>query len=182
MGRFKIGVNERTIIQAIGLGFLILVALGSPSPKLPRALISLIKRRGQKEFKKILRQLEAKRAVYLSGEKIKLTKKGRKLLDEIYLSNFKIEKSDKWDGQWRLVSYDVPEIYKKSRNIFRKVLESNGFYQIHKSLWVSPYDCKEEIAVFCKNLNMTKDVIVITTDHLPNQKQMIAHFGLKESH
>jgi len=179
MKRLKLGINERKIIQAIGFGFLVVVALSSPSPKLPQILISLIKRRGQKEFKKLLKKLEEKRVVYLSGEKIKLTKKGRKLLDEIYLSEFKITKSDKWDGQWRLVSYDVPEIYKGSRNLFRKVLENNGFYHIHKSLWVSPYDCKEEIAVFCKNLNMTKDVIVMTTDHLPNQQDMIEHFKLK---
>ena len=179
MKRLKLGVNERKIIQGIGLGFLVIVALTSPN--LPRVLIPLIKRRGQKEFRKLLKKLEEKRVVYLSGEKIRLTKKGRKLLDEIYLSEFKITKSDKWDGHWRLVSYDVPEIYKNSRNIFRQVLENNGFCQIHKSLWVSPYDCKEEIAVFCKNLNMTKDVIVMTTDHLPNQNDMVEHFGLKEN-
>lgn len=177
MKRLKLGINERKIIQAIGLGFLVVVALTSPN--LPRILYPLIKRRGQKEFGKLLKKLEEKRVVYLSGEKIRLTKKGRKLLDEISLSEFKIIKSDKWDSQWRLVSYDVPEIYKGSRNIFRKVLKNNGFYQIHKSLWVSPYDCKEEVAVFCKNLNMTKDVVVMTTDHLPNQQEMIEHFKLK---
>jgi len=149
------------------------------SPQFPRVLYPIIKRRCQKEFKKLLKRLEEKRIVYLSGEKIKLTKRGRKLLNEIYLSEFKITKSDKWDGLWRLVSYDVPEIYKNSRNVFRQVLENNGFQPIHKSLWVSPDDCKEEIAVFCKNLNMIKDVIVMTTDHLPNQKEMIEHFNLK---
>lgn len=177
MKRLKLGINERKIIQAIGLGFLVAVAL--TSPRLPQVLVPLIKRRGQKEFRKLLKKLEAKRIVYLSGEKIKLTKNGRKLLNEINLSEFKISKSDKWDGQWRLVSYDVPELYKGSRNLFRKVLENNGFHQIHKSLWVSPYNCKEEIAVICKNLNTTNDVIVMTTDHLPNQQEMIKHFNLK---
>lgn len=177
MSRLKFGINERKIIQGIGIGVLAFAALTSPN--LPRVLLPILKKRGQKGFSKILKQLEEKRVVYLSGDKIRLTKKGRKLLDEIYLSNFKITKTDKWDGLWRLVSYDVPEKYKKSRNIFRKVLENNGFIQIHKSLWVSPYDCKEEIAVFCKNLNMTNDVIVMTTDHLPNQEEMIEHFGLK---
>lgn len=179
MKKFRIGATEEKIIQTIGLGFLIVVALTSPN--LPRVLIPILKDRGKKGFKKLLKQLEEKRIVYLSGEKIWLTKKGRKLLDEIYLSNFEIEKTKKWDGQWRLVSYDVPEIYKKSRDIFRSVLEQNGFYQIHKSLWVSPYDCKEEIAVFCKNLNITKNVIVMTTNRLPNQEDMIEHFDLNKS-
>jgi len=180
MRRLKIGLNEKEIIEYIGLGFVLIAALTSPN--LPRVLMPLVKKRGIKWIKKILKQLEDKRVVYLSGEKIRLTKKGRKLLNKIYLSEFKITKQEKWDGLWRLVSYDVPEIYKNSRNVFRGVLENNGFQQIHKSLWVSPYDCKEEIAVFCKNLNMTKDVIVMTTDHLPNQKEMIEHFNLMPNH
>lgn len=179
MRRLKVGINEKEVIEYIGLGFVLLAAFTSPN--LPRVLIPLIKKRGIKWIRKLLKQLEEKRVVYLSGEKILLTKKGRKLLNELYLSNFKIIKTNKWDGKWRLVSYDVPEIYKKSRDIFRRVLENNGFYQIHKSLWVSPYDCKEEIAVFCKNLNMTKDVIVMNTDFLPNQNDMIEHFNLKKT-
>lgn len=178
MGRLKIGINERKIIECIGSGFILIAALTSPN--LPRVLMPFVKKRGIKWIKKLLKQLEDKNVVNLSGEKILLTKKGKKLLNEIYLSNFTITKNEKWDGLWRLVSYDVPEKYKKSRNIFRNVLEQNGFHQVHKSLWVSPYDCKEEIAVFCKNLNMINDVIVMTTDHLPNQEEMVELFEIKK--
>jgi hypothetical protein len=177
MNRFRIGVNEEKIIEAIGLGFIVVAVLTSPN--LPRILIPFIKRRGQKEFKKLLKGLEEKRVVYLSGEKIKLTKKGKKLLSEIYLSKFSITKSEKWDGKWRVVSYDVPEIYKKSRNLFRMVLENNDFILLHKSLWASPYDCKEEIAVFAKNLGVQNDVIIMTADKLPDQDDLLRNFNLK---
>lgn len=177
MSRFRIGIDEEKIIQAAATGIVIVAAITSPN--LPKILMPILKKRGKKGFYDLLKKLKEKRVINLSGEEIKLTNKGKKLLKEIYLLNFKIEKTDKWDGWWRLVSYDVPELYKKSRNIFRRVLEQNGFHQIHKSLWVSPYDCKEEIAIFCKNLNMTNDVIVMTTDHLPNQEEMIEHFNLK---
>lgn len=177
--RFKLGENEKEIIKVIGLGLLVVASLALPN--LPLAINSIQKVRGNKGLRKLLKQLKKKNVIYLGGEKIKLTAKGRKLLDEIYLSEFKIVKSEKWDKKWRLVSYDIPEIYKKSRNLFRKVLENNDFYQVHKSLWVSPYDCKEEIAVFAKNLGLSKYVIVMTTDKLPNQKEMIEYFGLKEN-
>jgi len=177
--RLKLGENEKEIIKAIGLGLLVVASFALPN--LPIAIRQIQKMRGNKGFQKLLKQIEKKRYVRLSGEKIKLTAKGRKLLDEIYLSEFKIAKSEKWDKKWRLVSYDIPEIYKKSRNIFRKVLENNNFYQIHKSLWVSPYDCKEEIAVFAKNLGLSEYVIVIATERLPNQREMIGYFGLKEN-
>jgi len=107
IGRLKFGNNERKIIEYIGLGFILVAALTSPN--LPRVLMPLVKKRGIKWIKKLLKQLEDKNVVNLSGEKIQLTKKGKKLLNEIYLSNFTIIKNEKWDGLWRLVSYDVPE-------------------------------------------------------------------------
>ena len=58
------------------------------------------------------------------------------------------------------------------------ILERNNFYQTQKSLWVYPYECKEEIAVICKNLNILPYVIVMTTEKLPNEEKMVAHFGL----
>lgn len=174
---FRIGENEKKVLKYIGLGLLIYVGLGSP--KMPQALLSIIKKRGQKGLRKLLKNLEKKRYINLGGEKIKLTKKGKTLLQEIAVSEIKFSKPDKWDGLWRLVSYDIPEVSKKFRDLFRNILERNGFCKIQESLWVFPYECKEEIAILAKQLNLSPYVVVMTTDHLPNQKEMVDHFGLK---
>ncbi len=38
-------------------------------------------------------------------------------------------------GQLCVVSYDIPEIAKKSRAVFRGFLKRSGFAQLHKSTW-----------------------------------------------
>ncbi len=171
-----IGENEKEIIRYIGLG--LFIAGSFVIPNLPVALQPIIKMRGNKGLRKMLKNLEKKRYINLGGEKIKLTLRGRKLLNKIYLSEITIKEPKKWDGNWRLVAYDIPEIYKKSRELFREILERNGFYQIQKSLWVHPYECKEEIAVICKNINILPYVVVMTTEKLPNESDMIDHFDL----
>lgn len=117
--------------------------------------------------------------VYLGGEKVRLTKKGKELFKLIKLHNLEIPKPKKWDGIWRLVSYDIPNVSSKRRDWFRGTLENLGFIKIQDSLWVHPYECKEEIAVISKNLCINDHIIVMTTDHLPNQTRLENYFNLK---
>ena len=44
------------------------------------------------------------------------------------------------NGQLCIVSFDVPEKYKKSRDDLRRFLKSTGCTKIHKSTWVSDRD------------------------------------------
>ena len=172
-----IGENEKEIIKCVGLG---LVAGASIAlPNLPMAIQPILKMRGNKGFQRLLHKLKNKNIIHLGGEKIMLTSRGKKLLNEIYISEISIPKPVKWDGNWHLVAYDIPEIYKKSRGILREILVRNDFYQIQKSLWVHPYECTEEIAVICKNINVLPYVVTMTTAKLPNEEEMIAHFNLE---
>lgn len=171
-----IGENEKEIIKCIGLGLFVVSSIAFPN--LPIALQPIFKMRGNKGLQKLLKNLEKKRYINLGGEKIKLTNKGKNLLNNIYISEITISKPKEWDGNWHLVAYDIPEIYKKSRNQLRELLEKNDFFQIQKSLWVHPYECKEEIAVICKYLNILPYVVVMNTEKLPNEKEMVVHFGL----
>ena len=174
--RVKIGENEKIIIRLIGAG--VLVAASLALPNLPMALKPILKMRGNKGLQKMIHKLKNKNIINLGSERIKLTSKGKQLLNEIYISEIKITQQEEWDHVWRLVAYDIPEKYKKLRDMFRKVLERNNFYPIQESLWINPYECKEEIAVLAKKINVYPYVIFLTTDHLPNQQDMVDHFHL----
>ena len=178
--RFKLGNTEREIIKTIGLGAMILIALTSPSPKLPAALLIVLKENGKDYLLKLLKNLENKNVINLGGEKVRLTKKGKELFKLINLQNLEIKKPEKWNGTWHLVSYDIPNISKKKRDWFRGTLENLGFKKVQESLWVHPYECKEEIAVIARNLGVSSCVMVMNTDHLPNQSVMMKYFDLNE--
>jgi len=175
---FRLGHVEKDILAVAGLGMLALASLAAPN--LPKAIQSIVKLRGNKWLNKKLYEMKKKGLIDLGGEEVKLTAKGKKMLQDIELSELNIAKPKRWDGTWRLVSYDIPERLKKARNLFRYVLEKNGFHQIQESLWVHPYPCKEEVAVLAKNVNIARYVIVMETDKLPNEKNMQEHFLLSD--
>lgn len=174
--RIVFGDKEKELIKAIGLG--IVVAGAMVLPGLPQILKPFLKKKGPKEFKRILNNLEEKGVIYLGGDKIVLTEKGNQLMKTIESEELVIEKPEKWDGIWRLVSYDIPEDFKKERDWFRGLLVKLGFVQVQKSLWLFPYDCKEEIAVMAQNLRVSHFVIYMQTDHIPRQTKFLKRFGL----
>ena len=50
-----------------------------------------------------------------------------------------------WDGKWRLVIFDIPEEIRKGRDALREKLRKLGFYELQKSVFVFPHECKDEV-------------------------------------
>jgi DNA-binding transcriptional regulator PaaX len=44
----------------------------------------------------------------------------------------------KWDGRWRVVCFDLPEIIRSRRRMLRDALVRIGFFQIQRSVFVHP--------------------------------------------
>jgi len=174
--RFKLGESEQKVLLAIGAGTFLAASIVLPG--LPIALQPILKMRGDKGFLKLLKKLRDKNVISLGGERIKSTSKGRKLLREIQINQIEIPRTKDWDEIWHLVSYDIPDTSKKARDWFRQTLERLAFYQIQESLWVYPFDCKEEIAIIAKTMGILPFVIMVNTDHLPNQKELEEHFDV----
>ena len=77
--------------------------------------------------------------------KITITENGKKKLLMYNLDNLEIKKPKKWDGVWRIVTFDIPESKKAARDALRNKLKELGFCQLHKSVFVFPYPCLSEI-------------------------------------
>lgn len=76
---------------------------------------------------------------------VTITKQGvshAKLLD---LENLTVERPRNWDGKWRVVFFDIPEKERRARNALREKLYDLGFYEMQKSVFVLPYECRDEI-------------------------------------
>ncbi len=48
----------------------------------------------------------------------------------------------KWSGAWYIVSYDVPELRRVHRDVLRTLLQQHRFGQLHKSMWIGPWDIR----------------------------------------
>lgn len=74
-----------------------------------------------------------------------LTGGGKKKYLQYNPDAIKIPKPLKWDHLWRLVIFDIPEEKKKERDALVAKLKGLGFYPIQKSVFIHPYECKNEV-------------------------------------
>ena len=92
------------------------------------------------------------------GLDIKITKAGEKYIQKLKINKLKIEKPIKWDKMWRLVVFDVPEKRKRNRDYFAAHLKTLGFYRLQDSVFVHPYDCKDEI-IFIADIYLVSNYV-----------------------
>ena len=74
-----------------------------------------------------------------------LNEHGKKKALRYNLAAMAIEKPKKWDGLWRIVLFDIPEKNREGRVALMQKLKQLGFYPIQKSVFIFPYECKNEI-------------------------------------
>lgn len=74
-----------------------------------------------------------------------LARNGKEILLRYRLDNMTIPKPARWDGLWRLVIFDIPERLRKGRVALRNKLKELGFHRLQKSVFVFPYECRNEI-------------------------------------
>ena len=182
----KFGSVQKKILLTLLGG----VALGTASS--PRQYFRVF-RKLRKEWKKVNQQNFLRSVRKLSDEKIIeeqrlpdgsfkliLTKNGKQQARKLNLSgdfiNFK--KPKKWDGKWRMVSFDIPDRFTKGRKALVYRLKSGGFYELQKSLFVYPYDCEKEIRALAKLFKIEKYICLALLESIDNKDKLVHHFKL----
>ncbi len=144
------GEISRTILMLLLGGF----ALGlSGSPR----RYALILRQLKKEFCRIQYEAAAEAVRKLYRSKLVdyhedregtitlfLTEQGKQRAISAKLDQLSIPKPQQWDGKWRLVMFDIPERFKRARDALRMQLKQLGFLEFQRSVFVHPFECRDE--------------------------------------
>ncbi len=109
-----------------------------------------------------------------TGYITKKIEKGRVILELTPSGKIKLKRKftyidlqDKeWDELWRLVIFDIEEIKKKKRDIFRNKLKELGFAQLQKSVWITPHDFLVDMKEFIEGTDLEENTILIETSHI----------------
>jgi len=133
-------------------------------------------------FYKGLNSLKKSRIIkekIIKGEKvIEFTPKGR-----AELMKFKLKvkmKNLKWDGKYRGICWDVPEISRADRDFLRNTLKWLGFKEVQKSFWIIPHEIKEdlqELIRLCKK-GLEGDIRFLTIEKIENDEDLRKYFNL----
>lgn len=107
-----------------------------------------------------------------------LTSKGEKSLANYRLDQFEIKKPKKWDGKFRVITFDISEQKNKIRIALRRQLSSRGFVLLQYSVWVYPYECQELVALLKAHFGIVTEVIYITAENIENDHWLRKQFKL----
>lgn len=80
-----------------------------------------------------------------STVEITLTESGKNKILKYDIEKIKIKKPAQWDKLWRLVIFDIPEDKNLGRKALATKLKELGFYPMQKSVFIHPYECRDEI-------------------------------------
>ena len=107
-----------------------------------------------------------------------LSEKGKKAAKIYSIDNLKIDKPKKWDGNWRMVIFDIPERIKKVREALRMHLRNLGFYELQKSVFIYPFPCAEEINQIIDFYDISEYVRILMVHSLDNEDELRNEFKI----
>ncbi len=183
MATLKNSVIARRVVKSLAIASL--VAVGSLlNPRLPSDLLKELARRSKLSQPKTRSGLAyAKRQGWIElrerGARIELllSTKG-----ETYWQKLQINrplKQRRWDGQWRMVIFDIPTRYRTGRDALRLNLKRLGFTQLQKSIWITPYECKPEVQALRVMYGLSPFVKLLTVKDFEGANDYIKKYNLR---
>ena len=109
---------------------------------------------------------------------LSLTKLGKKHALTYQIDEITIPNMNSWDKKWRIVIFDIPEKFKKSRDALSRTLKRMGFYQLQKSVFVHPFECRTEVDFVVEFFSMHKFVRRILAENIDNELDIKTKFNL----
>jgi DNA-binding transcriptional regulator PaaX len=175
-----------SLLRFIATGSLIATALVAPNVVqiLDKPLYRYYKKLGkdarEQEYKRLLGYMNREGLVVYNTSDIngiKLTQAGVKRGEKVDLDQLIIPKPLKWDRQWRVVFFDIPESNKSARDCLTRKLKDIGFLQLQKSAWIHPFPCHDEVAAIAEQYGVRKYVTFIDTSYIDSHDKLLEAFS-----
>jgi len=181
--------SVKQVLTLLGAGSVISMSFFAPPVLL--AVKPFLEAEKEKEFeswkhfnrsylKRTIRRLRREKIVEIQerdGEQtVILTKNGKRRILKYSLEELSISKPKRWDGQWRLVMYDVTHDRKQLRDLFRETLKNLGFYQLQESVWLYPYPCEKTISFLREYYGIGNEVIYVVARKLEDDSPYRTYF------
>ena len=107
----------------------------------------------KKNFYLMLKTEEIERVVKNGQPYLRLSNRGKKIITRDF--SLIALQNKPWDGYWRIIAYDVPEKYKKTRYLLQQELQTLGFGMMQKSIYISPHDLAEDIQEYLESNHLS---------------------------
>lgn len=107
-----------------------------------------------------------------------LSDKGKKKALRYHIEKIKIPEMKKWDKRWRIVFFDIPELYRRARESLVISLKQAGFYPLQKSVFIHPFECSDELNFIIEYWGLREYVRVVEAETIDNELDLRDRFKL----
>ncbi len=165
---------------------LLILAAGS-SPFFAKAIVrEIMKETGKLAEKRARKLQELKRKKLISihelpdgSLRVEINRDGKKLIRKYEFENLELIRPPQWDKKWRIILYDLPKKYQAASKALSAKLHEFGVYQLQKSVWVSPFECRNELELICAVFEIPFGHFhYFCTKEIPNERQLKNFFEL----
>ncbi len=182
--KYSKGELAKEILKGLALGGFIAVCFVAPNMAQVLKLFDAKKDKDKRKIRRSLNNLNKQKLVKISYDKkgnqvIKITEGGKKRILKYKYQDLKIDKTKKWDKLWRLVIFDIPEVHKIARDGMTFKLQDMGFFALQKSVFISPYDCKDKLDFICEYFKIGDFVNYFVIKEVEDDSYLKKHFNLK---
>lgn len=186
----KVGYTiGKIILVLLVFGALTAVAAMAPNAvqiiELFRKKDRRLKKWNDKSIRNALYRLKKQKLVSIEEENgqtvVKITEQGRIRALKYKIEEMKIPVPKVWDKKWRLVMFDIPNKKNLARNVLREKLKELGFYKLQKSVWLYPYECKDEIDFIKEVYEVGPYVKMAVVEKIDDEEKYLNLFNLKAS-
>jgi len=180
----KSGSLTADILLIAVVGPIVLSSLFLPNaPQMLKPLIKWHKNWGKIKRQRVyeaIRRLNQKRLIKLAQKGselyIEITENGKKLTKQFDYDNIELPNAKRWDKKWRMVIFDIPEKKNKERHAFSAKLKYLGFYPLQESVFIYPYDCRDEMDFICTFLDIEHYINYCIVDTLDKKEGDLRKF------
>lgn len=181
----KVDPKVRDILYLLAGGTFLAASIIMPGlPLVLKPFLNNQRKREEREWakyntwrlKQLIKRLNAQKVVEIKEGEVKITKKGRQKLLKYDLEKMELKK--RIDGKWRLIIYDISNLKKSQREIFRSTLKRLNFLPLQKSVYLTPYVCDDEIEFLRQTFDIGNDVILLKVKSIENEIVYKKYFGI----
>lgn len=88
---------------------------------------------------------------------------------------------DKWDGKWRIISYEIPEAKREIRDRLRREMQGWGLGPWHRSFWLTPHPIIDNLKNLVSGKEEEKYLQAFESEHSFGDREILIEKVWKKS-
>ena len=163
------------VIAAAGIVAAVAVAPGVG------AALRMIDRNPKKAVYKLnraLSRLVSSGDISCSSRGYKLSLQGNRRLARLRFDAYKLARTKRWDGKWRVVCFDIPEVKRFARALIHHKLRELGFYRLQDSIFITPEPCGEFLHLSQEAFGLQDEIRGLVVSEMDDDASLRRYFNL----